>query len=153
MASIFSSNWLKLHQIFIQKEKKISYIFEWFFEYFLVKVSLILSRLQLNQINMYQISRFWNSSICWLEKIWTFEEIGMFMVRRRRLQKYIFCFQFLMCSATLGEKCEKPNSSYMTLKQSLYTCRCEPYNEDYISMKPSYMKFTVSMKLYFQRYV
>ena len=78
---------------------------------------------------------------------------NMFMVRRR-LQKYIFCFQFLMCSETLGEKCEKPNSSYMTLKQSLYTCSCEPYNEDYISNKPSYLKFIVSMmKLYFQRYV
>ena len=44
-----------------------------------------------------------------------------------------------------AEMSENPNKSYMTLLKSLYSCRCEPYNEDYISNKPSYLKFIVSM--------
>ena len=61
---------------------------------------------------------------------------------------YIFCFHvFLISSEKLCEKFENPNLSYMTLLKSLYSCECEPYNEDYISKKPSYLKFIVSMSL------
>ena len=54
-----------------------------------------------------------------------------------------------MSSETLSSKMsENPNSSYIILLKSLYACRCEPYNEDYISNKPSYIKFIVSMKYF-----
>ena len=36
------------------------------------------------------------------------------------------------------------NSCYKRFQKSIHTCSCEPYNEDYICDKPSYIKFAVS---------
>ena len=44
---------------------------------------------------------------------------------------------------------ENSNSCYKRFQKSLYTCSCEPYNEDYISNRPSYVKFAVSIYLSF----
>ena len=140
--------------LFKKKNENSYYPYFWvFFEYYLVKVSLIF-KITIEP-DKYVVPNFplLKKYLLFKKRYEILKKI-MFMVKGRRLQKYIFCFHFLMCSETLGEKCENPNSSYMTLKQSLYTCSCEPYNEDYISNKPSYLKFIVSMmKLYFQRYV
>ena len=40
---------------------------------------------------------------------------------------------------------DNSNSCYNRFQKSLYTCSCEPYNEDYISNRPSYVKFAVSI--------
>ena len=56
---------------------------------------------------------------------------------------------FLLITTVLSNRfpdvSQNPNICFKTVQKSVHECNCEPYNENYMKGKPSYIKFNVSI--------
>ena len=58
----------------------------------------------------------------------------------------IFLLISTILSTTFPDVSQNPNVCFKTVQKSVHECICEPYDENYVKGKPSYIKFNVSIE-------